>query len=119
MTERITLTQVKADLNRVNAALNLNTIGFTRKKLPSGNYTHRVIVNGEIRRSGLSLRDALEDAGLPVIEVHLSNIYAREEWRQRSVIAPIARGQVSGLGWRGYLAALEIMVAEQPKETPG
>ncbi len=48
----------------------------------------------------------------PVVEVHLSNIYAREEFRQRSVIAPIARGQVTGLGWRGYIAALRTLVAE-------
>ncbi|MFQ5925375.1 MAG: type II 3-dehydroquinate dehydratase, partial [Dehalococcoidia bacterium] len=55
---------------------------------------------------------------LPLIEVHLSNIYAREKWRQRSVIAPIARGQISGLGWRGYIAALDILVAESGKASP-
>jgi 3-dehydroquinate dehydratase-2 len=43
--------------------------------------------------------------------VHLSNIFAREEFRQQSVIAPIARGQITGLGWRGYIAALEILSA--------
>jgi len=72
-----------------------------------------IIINpGALTHYGLSLRDALADSALPLIEVHLSNIYAREEWRQRSVIAPIARGQISGLGWRGYIAALEILVAE-------
>lgn len=58
---------------------------------------------------GYSLGDALRDAGLPLIEVHLSNIHAREEFRRHSVIAPIAVGQVAGLGWRGYLYALEHM----------
>ena len=48
---------------------------------------------------------------MPVIEVHISNIYARENFRSHSVIAPVARGQISGLGWRGYLAALDLLAA--------
>jgi 3-dehydroquinate dehydratase II len=72
-----------------------------------------IIINaGALTHYGLSLRDALLDTNLPVVEVHLSNIYAREEFRQRSVIAPIAKGQVTGLGWRGYIAALRTIVAE-------
>lgn len=71
-----------------------------------------IIINpGALTHYGLSLRDALADSSLPIIEVHLSNIYAREEFRHRSVIAPIARGQISGLGWRSYVAALELLAA--------
>ncbi len=77
-----------------------------------------IIINpGALTHYGLSLRDALSDAGLPMIEVHLSNIYAREGFRNKSVIAPIARGQISGLGWRGYLAALNTLAAELKGES--
>ena len=77
-----------------------------------------IIINpGALTHYGLSLRDALYDADLPTIEVHLSNIYAREEWRSKSVIAPVAKGQISGLGWRGYIAALRTLVGELKGET--
>ena len=76
-----------------------------------------IIINpGALTHYGLSLRDALCDADIPTIEVHLSHIYAREEFRQKSVIAPVARGQISGLGWRGYIVALTTLVAELREE---
>ncbi|MCJ7521168.1 MAG: type II 3-dehydroquinate dehydratase [Dehalococcoidia bacterium] len=84
-------------------------VDFIQEK--SSEATGILINPGALTHYGLSLRDALADTSLPVIEVHLSNIYAREEFRQQSVIAPICRGQISGLGWRGYIAALEIVVA--------
>ncbi len=58
---------------------------------------------------GYSLRDAIEDSGLPTIEVHLSNIHAREEFRRHSCISGVAVGQIAGFRWRGYIAALEIL----------
>ncbi|MBI4497710.1 MAG: type II 3-dehydroquinate dehydratase [Chloroflexi bacterium] len=70
-----------------------------------------IIINpGAFTHSSIALRDALEATDRPIIEVHLSNIYRREEFRHRSVIAAVARGQITGLGWRGYLAALEGLV---------
>ena len=71
-----------------------------------------VIVNpGALTHYGLSLKDTLIDSGVPVIEVHLGNPHAREQWRRVSVISDIARGQIAGFGWRSYTAALEILAA--------
>ncbi|MGI8549460.1 MAG: type II 3-dehydroquinate dehydratase [Dehalococcoidia bacterium] len=78
-----------------------------------------IIINpGALTHYGLSLRDALEDCGKPVIEVHISNIYRREPHRRHSVIAEVARGQIAGLGWRGYLAALDALAALLRDEHP-
>jgi len=85
-------------------------IDFIQKNSPRAS---GIIINpGALTHYGLSLRDALVDSKLPVVEVHLSNIFAREKWRAKSVIAPIARGQISGSGWKGYVEALRILVGE-------
>jgi 3-dehydroquinate dehydratase-2 len=89
-------------------------IDFIQKNSPRAD---GIIINpGALTHYGLSLRDALVDSGLPVVEVHLSNIYAREKWRAKSVIKPIAKGQISGSGWQGYLEALRILVGKSKVE---
>jgi 3-dehydroquinate dehydratase II len=70
-----------------------------------------IIINpGALTHYGLSLRDALAAMDVPIVEVHLSNVYAREAFRHTSVVAPIATGQIAGLGWRGYALALQWLV---------
>ena len=77
-----------------------------------------IIINaGALTQVGYSILDALLDSKLPVVEVHISNIHAREEFRRHSVIAPYAVGQVAGLGWRGYVYALESLVAHDEEKS--
>jgi 3-dehydroquinate dehydratase-2 len=70
-----------------------------------------IIINaGAFGHYSIALRDALVATRLPVVDVHISNVYAREPFRHHSVIADIAVGQVSGLGWRGYVVAVEALI---------
>ena len=66
---------------------------------------------------GVSLHDAIKTVPFPVIEVHITNRHAREEWRGHSIISSAARGTVEGLGWRSYTAALRTLVeiVREPK----
>jgi len=69
--------------------------------LNAGAYTH----------SSIALRDVIAAVAVPVIEVHVSNIFAREEFRHRSYIAPVARGTLSGFGIAGYALAIDGLAA--------
>jgi len=65
-----------------------------------GGYTH----------TSVALRDAVSAIGIPVIEVHLSNVYAREDFRHTSLLSPVCKGKIIGFGWKSYALALRALV---------
>jgi len=69
-----------------------------------------VINPAGLTQHSVSLHDAIKAMPFPVIEVHMSNLAAREEWRHRSIISSAAKGTIQGLGWRSYAAALRVLV---------
>lgn len=76
----------------------------------TGEGVEAVVLNpGALSHYSYALRDAIEACGLPVVEVHQSNIYAREDFRRTSVISAVCRGTISGMGVAGYHLALEAM----------
>jgi 3-dehydroquinate dehydratase-2 len=70
-----------------------------------------IIINpAAYTHTSIAIRDALKGCGLPALEVHISNVYSREEFRHRSLTAPVCLGQITGLGTDGYEWALRALV---------
>lgn len=65
-----------------------------------GGYTH----------TSIALRDAVTAIGIPVVEVHMSNVYAREEFRHTSYISAVCKGKIVGFGWKSYLLGLQVII---------
>ncbi len=77
-----------------------------------GNYDAIIINPGAYTHYSYAIRDALASVNLPAVEVHISNVYKREEFRHKSVTAPACTGQIAGLGFRGYLLAMDYLLEE-------
>ena len=109
------------DMLRARAAqLDVDEIAFMQSNIEGelvtaiqnarNRYDFILLNAGAFTHYSIALRDAIASVDVPVIELHISNVHAREEFRHQSVIAPVVMGQVLGFGVDSYLAALDIAV---------
>ncbi len=97
------------DLGHAVVSLQSNHEGALIDRIEARDYDAIVINPGALTHYAYSLHDALLGAECPVVEVHISDIMSREEWRRVSVIEPVVSHRVLGHGWRGYLEAIDFL----------
>lgn len=116
-----TLAEIDGELRRIGAAARPPVRIETRQSNHEGVLidliqewgpgARGIVINpGGLTHTSVALRDALAAVGTPTVEVHLSNIHAREEFRHRSFVAPVAVGQIAGFGSAGYAMALRYLI---------
>lgn len=100
--------ELKAELSVVTSNHEGDLVDALHKNIDSADGA--LINPGGLTQYGVSLHDAIKAMPFPVIEVHITNIAARETWRDHSIVSPAVKGTVQGLGWRSYTAALRTLV---------
>ncbi|UTL71262.1 type II 3-dehydroquinate dehydratase [Bacillus halotolerans] len=122
---RHTLTDIETDLFQFAEALHIQLTFFQSNHEgdlidaiheAEKQYDGIVLNPGALSHYSYAIRDAVSSISPPVVEVHLSNLYAREEFRHQSVIAPVAKGQIVGLGSEGYKLAVRYLLSRQGGE---
>jgi 3-dehydroquinate dehydratase-2 len=100
---------LSSDIGIDVSAIQLNSEGEIIDAIHKGNYDALIINPAAYTHTSIAIRDAIAAVGKPCIEVHLSNIFKREEFRKKSFITGVAVGQISGFGPDGYLLALRAV----------
>jgi len=100
--------ELKVEVDFRQSNLEGELVGWIQEA--KGRFTAIVINAAAYTHTSVALRDAISAVGIPAIEIHLSNIHAREEFRHKSLIAPVCRGQICGFGATSYLLGLEAAV---------
>jgi len=104
--ERAAKLKVEVDFRQSN--LEGELVGWIQQA--KGRFNVIVINAAAYTHTSIALRDAIAASGVPTIEIHLSNVHAREEFRHKSLIAPVCRGQITGFGGKSYILGLEAAV---------
>jgi len=120
-----TLDELEADLLEFSAANDINLMCMQSNHegelidwihLAADDGTEGIVLNaGAYTHTSVAIRDAIASVPIPVIEVHISNVYKREEFRQHSYIAPVAAGQITGFGQDVYKLALHALLLKQAR----
>lgn len=124
---RLTLNDINELLRERARQADVDTIDFLQSNYEGelveaiqnarGRYDFILLNAGALTHYSIALRDAIAAVPVPVIELHLSNIHRREEFRHNSVIAPVVMGQICGFGVDSYIAALDIAIRKIQKDT--
>jgi len=109
--ERAAKLKVETDFRQTN--LEGELVGWIQQA--RGKFDVIVLNAAAYTHTSVALRDAIAAVGVPTIEIHLSNVHAREEFRHKSLIAPVCKGQITGFGANSYILALEAAISVNGK----